>query len=110
MPKITNDVKNNRSLLINKVLKSFSLVDLDDSSEIVYSTGESAYPTLVQLKEELIKNYPKRNTSRLRKGIEKKDLDSIRVLKELLRYYNMSLLSTRQQTKSGVIYKYKIVR
>ena len=94
---------------MNRVLKGFCLNGLDDSSEITYAIGRAAYPTIIKLKDELVETYPKRNTSRLRKGIYKKELDTIRVLKELLRYYGMTLISSRSQTKHGCTYKYKIV-
>jgi hypothetical protein len=95
---------------MNKVLKAFSLTGFDDPSEIYYSSGLNAFETLLALKDEIIAIYPRRNTSRLRKGIQKKDLDSIRALKEILRYYNMSLISNRIQSKDGCTYKYKIVK
>ena len=110
MPYITSPVKEKRFELIKQVLKSFTLNDFDDKSDITYNIAENAYPTLQTLKEQIIRVYPKRNTSRLRKGIHRKDLDSIRVLKEMLRYYNMTLICTRNQTRKGSNYKYKIVK
>ena len=110
MPYITASVKEKRFELIKQVLKSFTLNDFDDKSDITYNIAKNAYSTLQKLKEQIIRVYPKRNTSRLRKGIHRKDLDSIRVLKEMLRYYNMTLICTRNQTRKGSNYKYKIVK
>ena len=51
MPKhILKPVQQKRTLLLQKVLKAFSLIDLDDPSEILYSNGTSAYPVIMNLK------------------------------------------------------------
>lgn len=110
MPSITNEVQLKRASLMNKVLKSFSLLDFNDQTEITFETARSAYSSVLKLEDDIKAVFPKRNTSRLRKGVHRKDLDTIRVLREMLRYYNMTLMYTRKQTKSGCIYKYKIAK
>ena len=110
MKAIPLDIQNKRNILIKQILKSFSLTGFHDESEIDYNSGANAYQTISKLKNDIIKIYPKRNTSRLRKGINRKDLDSIRVLKQLLRYYKMTLIVNREQTKSGCKYFYKIAK
>ena len=110
MPAITKAIQIKRAHLMDKVLKAFALVDMDDQTEITFQRGMLAYPTLIKMQAEIIKTFPKRNTSRLRKGVKRRDLHTIRVLKEMLRYYNMTLMSYRQQTRKGCIYKYKIAK
>ena len=109
MPRVPEIVEQKRADLLNKVLKAFSLTD-SKSWEIYYSDGDIAYTAIKALKDDIITVYPKRNTSRLRKGIQNKSLDSIRALKELLRYYNKTLISSRIQSKNGCTYKYTLLQ
>lgn len=110
MPRITQSIQQERLELMKTVLKCFALNGFEDQSEISYMNGSEAFEALTRMKDAIVRIYPKRNTNRLRKGIKKRDLDSIRVLREMLRYYGMSLISKRKQTKDGCVYKYKILR
>ena len=85
-----------RRQVIDKVVKSFSLINTSDKTTIItQEIAQAAIPTLRALANEIIRWVPKYNSKRVRQGIEH-PTHAITVLRQIIRLKNRKLLSIKK--------------
>ena len=101
--------------IANEICRSFSFTGADDrETTIGREHCENASETILKLKSEILKLYPRTHTVKLRKN-EKGWRYNLTVLRQLLTYHKMKILSTRtfewnkETKKTTPVYSYKIV-
>ena len=85
-----------RKQVIDKVVKSFSLLSTSDKTTIITrDNARVAIPVLQALADEIIRLVPKYNSKRVREGIHK-PTHAITVLRQIIRLKNRKLLSIKR--------------
>ena len=104
-----------KKLVIEKVAKAFQLVSSDDKDTIISrEMAGDAIPKLMQLKDKIIRLFPKENSKTIRSELSDPK-KSLTVLREILKYKSSKLLSIRTVTwdpenkRQKQIFTYKVV-
>lgn len=99
----------------NEICRSFTFTGVDDRETTVGREDcEKASEAILTLKPEILKLYPRINTVKLRQN-EKGWRYNLTVLRQLLAYHKIKILSTRtfawnkETKKTTPVYSYKIV-
>ena len=87
--------KEKKRKILNKVLKLFKLKSLNDNVTIfTREDGFAALHNINNLRQDIINNFPCTNSIKCKQGV-KSSKDAITVLRQLVRYYNIRIVSYR---------------
>ena len=85
-----------KDLLIERIAKSFTLVNASDRNTIITrDIALAAIPTIKQLSSDIVQTFPKYNSKRVRNGVENAK-QAVTVLRELLRMKDRKILSIKK--------------
>ena len=107
--KVSAQIKENREILFNKVLKAFKVSSPDDNiTTFTREDGTKALEVIAALQQDIIKSFPSTNSLKCKEGL-KNGKDALTVLRKLARFYNKRVISYRMKIPGtqGRLHKYK---
>ena len=105
-----------KSILFDQILKSYTINGINDTESVIgRAEAIQAKPVVLKLRNDIIKNYPKNFTKKLRCNKEFTDKDLVTILRQLCRFHHRCILSNKKwkwnkiKKRQYCVYQYQLI-